>query len=390
MMIQILRMAVALAAIVFWTNAHAAGWLIISKATEIRPGQPLVLEVIRPEGADWPQSLQLHLSDAITSEQIALQQSEAEALPDHNTHRRSYHALAVKHYKGVVTASLDGLPSNRFLLMAAGEIDAGQQEEAAYCEPCPLPENNAPTIVLAQPGDQPALAAHEASYFLVGNTSDRDTDARFQISFKYRLFDPEGIFGRYSPLLSNLYFTYTQTSLWDLGEDSSPFRDTSYRPGLFYEWAGSGRQLMPDEWRIGLEHESNGRSEEDSRSIDIAYLKPVWHLDFANGKRLSLMPKIYHYLDKSDNRDIQRYRGYVDWIARYGREDGLVIEGLYRQGTAGYATGQIDLSYPISEKIFARTGSFVHLQLFSGYGETLLEYDRKRDSQIRLGISLSR
>ena len=389
MRIPILQMAVTMTAIVFFSSAHAADWLVISKATEIRPGESLVLEVVRPEGADWPQSLQLHLSDTTTSEQISLQQSEA--LPDHNTHRRSYRALAVRHYKGVVTASLARLPSNHFLLMAAGEVDALQQEEAAgYCEPCPLPENNAPTIVLAQPGDQPALAAHEASYFLVGNTSDRDTDARFQISFKYRLFDPEGIFGRYSPLLSNLYFTYTQTSLWDMGEDSSPFRDTSYRPGLFYEWAGSGRQLMPDEWRIGLEHESNGRNEEESRSIDIAYLKPAWHLDFANGKRLSLMPKIYHYLDKSDNRDIQRYRGYVDWMARYGREDGLVIEGLYRQGTAGYATGQIDLSYPISEKIFARTGSFVHLQLFSGYGETLLEYDRKRDSQIRLGISISR
>lgn len=382
-------MAVTMTAIVFFSSAHAADWLVVSKTTEIRPGQPLLLEVVRPEEADWPQSLQLQLSGGAISEQIALERTEA--LPDHNTQRRIYRALAVNHYSAVVTASLVDLPSNRFLLMAAGEVDAGQQAEAAvYCEPCPLPENNAPTIVLAQPGDQPALAAHEASYFLVGNTSDRDTDARFQISFKYRLFDPEGIFGRYSPLLSNLYFTYTQTSLWDMGEDSSPFRDTSYRPGLFYEWAGSGKQLMPDEWRIGLEHESNGRNEEDSRSIDIAYLKPSWHLDFANGKRLSLMPKIYHYLDKSDNRDIQRYRGYIDWIARYGREDGLVIEGLYRQGTAGYATGQIDLSYPISEKIFARTGSFVHLQLFSGYGETLLEYDRKRDSQIRLGISLSR
>ncbi len=389
MMIQILRMAVALAAIVFWTNAHATDWLIAGRSTAIEPGQPLILEVVRPESSDWPESLHLRLQDAAGSESVELQQT---ALLTHgNPHRRIYHAHAIRHYSGVVTASLDGLPSNRFLLMAAGELDAGQQEETVvYCEPCPLPENNAPTIVLAQPGDQPALAAHEASYFLVGNTSDRDTDARFQISFKYRLFDPEGIFGRYSPLLSNLYFTYTQTSLWDLGEDSSPFRDTSYRPGLFYEWAGSGKPLMPDEWRIGLEHESNGRSEEDSRSIDIAYLKPSWHLDFADGKRLSLMPKIVHYLDKSDNPDIQRYRGYVDWIARYGREDGLVVEGLYRQGTAGYATGQIDLSYPISEKIFARTGSFVHLQLFSGYGETLLEYDRKRESQIRLGISISR
>jgi len=390
MMIQISRMAVALAAIVFCTNTYATDWLVISKTTDIEPGQPMLLEIVRPEGADWPEALQLRLRDDAASEDIVLQQSGA--VPDNNPHRRSYRAFAGKHYSGVVTANLVGLPSNRFLLMAANGRSRHEDVKTAeaYCEPCPPPEVHAPTIVLAKPGEQPALAAHEASYFLIGNTSDRDTDARFQISFKYRLFDPEGIFGRYSPLLSNLYFTYTQTSLWDMGEDSSPFRDTSYRPGLFYEWAGNGSRFMPDEWRIGLEHESNGRSDEDSRSVDIAYLKPAWHYDFADGKRLSFMPKIYHYLDKSDNRDIQRYRGYVDWIARYGREDGLVVEGLYRQGTADHVTGQIDLSYPISEKIFARTGSFVHLQLFSGYGETLLEYDRKRDSQIRLGISISR
>ncbi|MDP2246926.1 MAG: phospholipase A, partial [Nitrosomonadales bacterium] len=71
-------------------------------------------------------------------------------------------------------------------------------------------------------------------------------------------------------------------------------------------------------------------------------------------------------------------------------EDGLILNGLYREGTGGYATGQLDISYPISERIFARTGSFVHLQLFSGYGETLLDYDRDRDTQIRLGISIAR
>ena len=102
------------------------------------------------------------------------------------------------------------------------------------------------------------------------------------------------------------------------------------------------------------------------------------------------MPKLYDYLDKSDNDDIQRYRGYADWVVRYGREDGLIVNGLYRQGTAGYASGQLDLSYPLSTRIFARTGTFVHLQLFSGYGETLLDYNRDRDTQLRIGFSIAR
>src|SRR5690606_2392460 len=141
-------------------------------------------------------------------------------------------------------------------------------------------------------------------------------------------------------------------------------------------WAGSDRILMPSDWRTGIEHESNGRSGAESRSLNTAYLMPAWYMDMSHGRRLAFTPRVNYYIDKNENRDIQRYRGYVDWMARYGREGGLIISGLYREGTAGYATGQIDLTYPISERIFARTGSFLHLQLFSGYGETLLDYNR--------------
>ncbi|HEX5539231.1 MAG TPA: phospholipase A, partial [Methylophilaceae bacterium] len=104
----------------------------------------------------------------------------------------------------------------------------------------------------------------------------------------------------------------------------------------------------------------------------------------------SLLPKFYQYIEKSDNSDIQHYRGYADWQARYGREDGWMVTGLYRQGTQGYSSGQLDISYPLSDRIFARTGTFLHLQIFSGYGETLLGYNVDNGTQIRLGLSLVR
>ncbi len=377
------------------TSVAAEDWLVISNSTLINTGQKLSLEIVKPDNAPWPEALKLELSGAGVSEEVVLASDETDKSISAN--RRSYSLIPGKKYVGVVKARLADVESNQFLLLASSEDDTGpiavvvEPDSAADSKPSTVPEtSSSPQIVIAKPGDEPALSAHEPTYFVVGDSSDRGADARFQLSFKYRLFDPEGIFGRFSPLFSNLYFTYTQTSLWDLGEDSSPFRDTSYRPGLFYKWAGSDEFLLPDEWRVGVEHESNGRSDLDSRAIDTAYLVPSWHLDLANGRRFSFMPKIYHYIDKDENPDIQRYRGYVDWAARYGREDGLVLHGLYRQGTGGYATGQLDISYPISERIFARTGSFVHLQLFSGYGETLLDYDRDRDTQIRLGISIAR
>jgi phospholipase A1 len=389
----------ALSMIFSFSSNAAARWLVVSEGTAISPGQSIKVDVIKPQQAAWPKTLKLELSGAGVTELLELSSDDGEFT---DADRRSFSVMTAKKYVGVVKAQLADVESNQFLLLASDEA-AGPVYKVVESDLATISENDSiefdsgttepetsPKIVLAKPGDEPALSTHEPIYFVMGNESDRGADARFQISFKYRLFDPEGIIGRFSPLLSNLYFTYTQTSLWDLGEDSSPFRDTSYRPGLFYQWAGSEHLSFPSEWRAGIEHESNGRSEQESRSIDMLYLTPVWHWDFANSRRLTFAPKIVHYMDKHENRDIQRYRGYVDWNLRYGREDGLMWHGLYRQGTGGYASGQVDVSYPISERIFARTGSFVHLQLFSGYGETLLEYNHDRETQIRLGISIAR
>ena len=367
----------------------AEEWLAVPKDTLISPGQTLTLEIVKPANAAWPQEVGLMLNGAGGEESITLT-----AVADKGQHpdRRIYQAQPKSRFTGLVKAKLTGVPSNRFLLQASVDDDVGPLEVVGADEPKskPVKSSTAPTIVIAKPGDEPGLSANEPTYFVVGSDSRNGADARFQLSFKYRLFDPESSLANFSPLFSNLYFTYTQTSLWDLGDDSSPFRDTSYRPGLYYGWAGSGKDWLPNDWRAGLEHESNGQSGVDSRSINIAYVRPIWHMDLDRGKKLSFLPKIYHYIDKDDNDDIQRYRGYADWVLRYGREDGLIVNGMYRQGTAGYASGQVDLSYPLSTRIFARTGTFVHLQLFSGYGETLLDYNRDRDTQLRIGFSIAR
>lgn len=367
----------------------AEAWLAVPKDTLISPGQTLTLEIVKPSNAAWPEQLGLSLDGTGGEETLLLVPTVTSTQV---SDRRTYKGQPKSRFTGLVKASLTGVSSNQFLLQASVDDDVGPLNVATTdaTDAKKVESSDSPTIVIAKPGDEPGLSANEPTYFVVGSDSRNGADARFQLSFKYRLFDPESSLSKFSPLFSNLYFTYTQTSLWDLGDDSSPFRDTSYRPGIYYGWAGSGKAWLPNDWRAGLEHESNGQSGADSRSINIAYLKPIWHMDLDHGKRLSFLPKIYHYIDKSDNDDIQRYRGYADWILRYGREDSLIVNGMYRQGTAGYASGQLDLSYPLSTRIFARTGTFMHLQLFSGYGETLLDYDRDRDTQVRVGFSITR
>lgn len=371
---------------------HAAdGWLIASHNETINTGQAILIEAVRPAHlAAWPASLRLKISGAGVEEEVELSPEEAAST---GGERRLYSGNTRKKFAGIVRAELVDQKSNRLMMLASQDDDTGPVQIAdptATGEP-QSSGSAAPTVVIAQPGDEPALSANERAYFLLGSDDERGTDARFQLSFKYRPFAPESSVAEFLPYLSNLYFAYTQTTVWDIGDESSPFRDTSYRPSLFYRWVGDGGSIAPQEWRAGYEHESNGQSGTDSRSIDTAFVRPTWHIDFANGKRLTLLPKFYQYLAQDNtNSDIERYRGYADWQLRYGREDGLVVGGLFRHGTGGYASGQLDFSYPLSDRIFARTGTFMHLQIFSGYGETLLDYNIDRGTQIRLGLSLVR
>ncbi len=67
---------------------------------------------------------------------------------------------------------------------------------------------------------------------------ERRQPRQVQFSFKYRIMLPDD--PRSRAFLDNLYFAYTQTSIWDLSADSAPFRDTSYEPQLFYYLQDTG------------------------------------------------------------------------------------------------------------------------------------------------------
>ncbi|MCR4297746.1 MAG: phospholipase A [Gallionella sp.] len=215
-------------------------------------------------------------------------------------------------------------------------------------------------------------------------------NARYQLSFKYRIFDEESTPAQWLPALGKLHFGYTQTAVWDMGVDSKPFHDTSYRPSLFWQKRLDESEAMPRYLRVGYEHESNGKDGINSRSIDLAYIQPAWRADFNDGKSLIFAPRFHSYLDKTDNPDIAHFRGYADWLLRYGDERAWILSGRLRAGTAGHTSTQLDISVPFRKPLFARTGGFLHLQLFSGYGETVLDYNQRHPAQLRAGFSIVR
>ena len=237
------------------------------------------------------------------------------------------------------------------------------------------------------------LSPDEPLYFVLGWRDG--TNAKFQLSFKYRFVNPEGQLTDDVPFFGHVYFGYTQTSLWDLDSDSKPFFDTSYRPSLFYreeslhEW-DDGRGWW---WgQIGIEHESNGQGGEDSRSLNIVYVQPVLELDRALGTaHLTVAPRVWAYLGSlDDNPDLPDYRGYGELrLAVTGRSEWQVA-AIARIGTSGKGSVQADFTYPL-DRLFLRTfDAFFHVQVFNGWGESLRTYDQRLPWQIRIGVAAIR
>ncbi|MEX2296531.1 MAG: phospholipase A [Dongiaceae bacterium] len=242
------------------------------------------------------------------------------------------------------------------------------------------------TVNQAQDGIEPPLTENEPVYFVMGTRGG--TNARFQLSFKYRLFDRSLGWGRDQPWLSGFYLGYTQTTIWNLQGDSKPFRDTSYRPSLFWAWERTDDKTWIDALRAGFEHESNGKDDAQSRSIDILFVRPEWRWQLDNGKQVAFTPKIYGYLDKEENPDIQRYRGYVDWRVRYDSGTHWVAAATARLGTAGKGSLQIDLSRRTRDLKLGPLSGYLYAQYFNGYGEDILGYNERRPSQLRLGVAI--
>jgi len=236
------------------------------------------------------------------------------------------------------------------------------------------------------------LTPYEPIYFADGVGSHGDNLAKFQVSFKFRFVLPDD--PRSRRFLDNLYFGYTQTSLWDIREYSAPFRDTSFKPSLFYYLPDTG---WKSNWfsrmgvMAGYEHESNGEAGPESRGIDILYVKPIWEFGDVNANHLTVAPKVYWYEHiAGENSNIADYRGYVDLLLKYGSPDGWQLATTLRKGTKStYGSIDAQFTYPLAKLFSNAWGGYLWIGYFNGYGEDILDYNQHRWIA-RIGFSVSR
>ena len=206
-------------------------------------------------------------------------------------------------------------------------------------------------------------------------------EGKIQLSFKTKLAQDLG------GTQGDLWFGYTQVSYWQVGNRrySSPFRETNYEP--------EATLMFPTSFALGdlrlrfagltLNHQSNGRGGSLSRSWNRVigefgaeygpwslHLRP-WTRVFGPGG------------DRNDNPDIEDYAGRGELVVAW-RGRGHVVTATARHslrtGDRSRGSARLDWAIPLVGSLNA------HLQVFSGYGLNLVDYNHR---QTTLGVGVS-
>lgn len=231
-----------------------------------------------------------------------------------------------------------------------------------------------PLTYQARPNEEP---------YRDSNTDLQHAEVKFQFSFKVpvtrqTLFKDNGY----------LYFAYTAQSIWQAfnSNQSSPFRDTNHEPEIFLDFTSHGDWLglsLPLS-RIGVSHQSNGQSGLFSRSWNRIYVETVFHYQdwYLSVKPWWRVPENEKSdpLDATgdDNPDIHEYYGYGE-VRAFKQIGDNEISLMVRNALHGWdrSAVEINYSYPFNKQVQG------YIQIFHGYGETLLDYDH---SNTRIGF----
>ena len=216
--------------------------------------------------------------------------------------------------------------------------------------------------------------------------SYRQTEAELQLSLRAKVAEDF--------LLPNadVWFSYTQQSIWQLwnGQDSSPFRSSDYEPeGMYVVPVPDKMGDLGGGWRwrmaiAGIAHESNGQANPLSRSWNRVYLGTAFTHD-----DIALQARFNYRLPESgvdDNPHITDYIGNTELTGSWFPGE-TTMQLVAR--TSFKSTRRGSLQFNWTHPVFAGKpdGLRWYVQLFSGYGETMLDYNHFQNS-VGLGFTL--
>ena len=175
-----------------------------------------------------------------------------------------------------------------------------------------------------------------------------------------------------------LFVGYTQKSFWKLYQEDSPFSEHNFNPELFLQWYNIGQVSR---LQAGIEHESTGVSGIFSRSWNRAYIEGKFEKIFRR-VTLSGYLKLWGIFQKDENNnpDIADFLGYGHAIVALQRTNGVSRLALEVRRKSVL----IDL-YGIRAPKWQNF--YFYVQVWHGYGESLVNYNRK-STRASFGIAL--
>jgi phospholipase A1 len=208
----------------------------------------------------------------------------------------------------------------------------------------------------------------------------KKSEVKYQLSFKVPLWQ------RMFNLPSSLFFAYTQLSYWQLYDRDAFFRETDYEPEIFI--ANELNWHMFGAWHfnffnIGAVHQSNGYGSSLERSWNRVYIQGIASND---NWVISVRPWVVFHDEtyQRQNPNMSKYLGheqitvafkYYNQVLALEARNAIEHHGRYAGVTASW-------SFPLTKHLNG------YVQVFSGYGQSLIEYNHRTNSA-GVGIALS-
>ncbi|KRH98814.1 phospholipase A [Curvibacter sp. PAE-UM] len=220
-------------------------------------------------------------------------------------------------------------------------------------------------------------------------------EGRIQLSVRTKVgqgFLPVSNFGG----RDSLWFGYTQQSYWQLfsGSISRPFRTTDHEPEIMYIVPTPAD--LPGGWRLrysgaSFNHQSNGQSLPLSRSWNRAILMA----GMEKGERFTVTARLWNRIpdgdEIDDNPDIDKLigRGEVTGGWLVNKDNTLLLTLRHSMSSPANGSWRFEWLQTLGEanRNGSPSGLRMHVQLFNGYGDSLVDYNRGR-TVFSIGLSL--
>ena len=195
----------------------------------------------------------------------------------------------------------------------------------------------------------------------------------------------------------SLWFAYSQKSYWQvLNKDlSRPFRSTDFEPEALYVYPHQIALPLGWNYRLsgaGVVHQSNGQSLPLSRSWNRAYLFGAAEKQLSPTSHLVLQAKVWRRFKESatddDNPGIENFIGRGEFAANWQINPRSSLGVTVKHSLRSAAKGSTRVDWMVAPSSFpSYSGLRYHVQVFNGYGDSLLDYNRRR-TVLSLGVSL--